>query len=119
VLFVYQGTEADGQSFFERYWPGVRAVADMDKVIYRGFGLQRGNLRQLAGPEVFACGLRATAKGHMIGKTIGDPMQMPGLFLVAGAQILWSHDYAHAADHPDWTALPTKLAAFTAAPAAN
>lgn len=39
---------------------------------------------------------------------------MPGLFLpVAGEQILWSHDYAHAADHPDWDALPAKLAAFS------
>jgi hypothetical protein len=27
---------------------------------------------------------------------------MPGVFLVRRETILWKHDYAHAADHPDY-----------------
>jgi hypothetical protein len=58
---------------------------------------------------VVACGLRAAAKGHVLGRIVGDPMQMPGMFWVRGGEILWRHDFRHAGDHPDLAALPALL----------
>lgn len=59
------------------------------------------------GSEVWACGARATLKGHTIGKPVGDPWMMPGLFLVTDTgRILWQHDYSHAGDHPNFADIP-------------
>ena len=56
-----------------------------------------------------ACALRAASKGHVLGKIVGDPLQMPGFFWVRGRDILWQHDFKHAGDHPDLAALPGLL----------
>ena len=45
-------------------------------------------------------------KGHVVGKPVGDPWQMPGLSLVQNPDVLWSHDFAHIGDHPDFTTMP-------------
>lgn len=110
LLFFYMGSVAEGQEFFAKAWPEARAVSDPSKIYYSAFGLARGSLGQLLSPGVVACGLRAAAKGHIGGKPVGDPQQMPGLFLVQGADVLWKHDFAHAGDHPDLTMLPKVVA---------
>ena len=35
---------------------------------------------------------------------------MPGVFLVQGGRVLWSHQYRHAGDHPDLARIPELLA---------
>ena len=111
VLFFFQGTAAQGKEFFPRFWKDARAVADLPKNFYNAFGLERGSLSQMFGPEVWACGIRAVAKGHFIGAPVGDPWMMPGLFYVQGNRVHWSHHFRHAGDHPDFETLPEKLAA--------
>lgn len=114
VLYVHPGTAAQGAPFFERLDPEARTVADPEGTIARGFGLKRGGLRELFGPSVWACGLRATRKGHGIGRPTGDVRMMPGMFLVRDGRILWEHRARHAGDHPDLARLPAMLAAATA-----
>lgn len=109
ILFFYQGTVADGEAFFDGSWPEARAVSDADRYFYQALGLERGTMRQMLAPDVWACGLRATLKGHTSGVPVGDPWQMPGLFLVQDGQILWRHQYRHAGDHPDFA----KIAAIS------
>lgn len=106
VLFFFQGTPEQGRAFFEKLWPDARAVADLPKNFYDGFGLERGGVGEMFGARVWACGVRAAAKGHFIGAPVGDPWTMPGVFLVRGADVLWQHDFAHAGDHPDWASIP-------------
>ena len=106
ILFFYQGGREDGAAFFRKLWPEATAVADLPRNFYDAFDIQRGGMKEMFGREVWACGVRAARKGHLIGKPKGDPWVMPGLFLVQGAQILWQHDFAHAGDHPDFAALP-------------
>lgn len=115
VLLVYQGTPEEGAAFFETVWPDVRAVADPDRRLYRAFGLRRGGGRQFLSPGVVACGIRATLKGNFVGPVQGDARQMPGLFLVAGRAILWTHDFRHAGDHPDFATLPARFAPLLSA----
>lgn len=72
-------------------------------------------MKEMFGPEVWACGVRATLKGSFIGRPVGDPWTMPGLFLVQGDKILWRRDFRHAGDHPDWSAIPQVATAVTGA----
>jgi len=102
ILFFYQGNVGDGEEFFQRYWPEARAVSDRSRQYYAAFGLERAGLKQLFGPEVVACGLRAASNGTVGGKPVGDTRMMPGAFLVNEDQILWQHNYRHIGDHPDF-----------------
>ncbi len=108
VLFFYQGTEEQGRAFFDDLWPEARAVADLAKRFYDGVGLARGSVGQMFGAKVWACGVRAAAKGHFVGAPVGDPWTMPGLFLVEpDGRVAWQHDFAHAGDHPDFARIPS------------
>lgn len=100
ILFFYQGTVNDGRDFFASLWREAKAIADLPKVFYNGFGLERGGMKEMFGAEVWACGVRAALKGHFIGAPVGDPWVMPGIFLVQKNQILWQHHFKHAGDHP-------------------
>jgi hypothetical protein len=106
----YQGTVADGEAFFDGLWPEARAVSDLSKTFYNAFGIKRGGMRELLGPEVWACGVRATAKGHLSGVPVGDPLSMPGLFLVEGDAIIWQHRFRHVGDHPNFARIAEEAA---------
>lgn len=111
VLYVHLGTPADGEAFFGQHDPEARTVADGPGNLYRAFGIKRGSVGQLFSPKVIACGLRASRKGHGAGRPIGDPWMLPGMFVVEGDQILWSHEAKHAADHPDFARIPEAVGA--------
>src|SRR5688572_17744647 len=106
VLFFCQSCPDEAVPFFEKYWPPARVVCDPDKEIYYGMGLRQGTHGQIWGLRVWTCSLRALAKGHVMSKPIGDPWLMPGAFLVQGQSILWSHQYDHQGDNPDWSKIP-------------
>ncbi len=42
-----------------------------------------------------------------MGVPVGDPLQMPGLFLVKGRKILKTHEFTHAGDHPEFQEFST------------
>lgn len=98
-------------TFLDDFWPEARAVSDPEQRIYRAFRLRRGNPWQLFGPGVWAAGWRAWRKKQRIGKPVGDPLQMPGWFVVEKDRVLAQHVSRHAGDHPDLTALRERAAA--------
>ena len=106
ILFVGQGTVEESQDFFADLWPEARVIANSSRDLYRAFGIRRGGMRQMMGPSVWACGIRAASKGNFIGKPMGDPQLLPGAFLVHSNQIVWEHRAKHAGDSPDWKAVP-------------
>lgn len=119
VVFVHMGTREQGDAFFGSYWPGVTAVSDPTRRLYEALGLQRGGLPQMFGPRAWTCGIRAVSKGHFVGKPVGDPWQMPGVFLLDGTvagdvPILWQHTFRHAGDHPNFADLATHPALVAA-----
>lgn len=113
IIFFFQGDNDQGEAFFRRLWPEARAVSDMPRKFYTAFDIQRGGLKEMFGAGVWACGVRASTKGHTIGAPVGDPWVMPGLFLIdpVSGQSLWQHDFAHAGDHPDWAKIPERIKA--------
>ena len=109
VLFVHMGAPDAGAGFFADMWPQARAIADAPGLpLYRAFGLEKGTPAQMMNLSVIACSVRAIGKGNIPGKPVGDPLQMPGLFLVQGRRVLWQRDYKHAGDSPVWADLPAQ-----------
>lgn len=106
VIFFSQGSQTESRAFMRRYWPEARVVSDPELVFYEDFGVRRGSVLKMFGPGVFSAKRRANAKGHGNGEADGDIWRMPGIFLVRGQEILWRHDFRHAADHPDFTTIP-------------
>ena len=87
--------------FLQIYGRMLEPSLTPDQQLYQRFGLARGSAAQMFGARVWACGVRAALKGHFIGKPVGDPWLMPGVFVVHGEQVLWQHDFVHAGDHPN------------------
>lgn len=109
VLMIHQGGAGTEAAFFEKHWPDACTLRDSKRVIYRGFGLGRGSLWQLFGPRSVGCALKTRLRGHALGQVVGDAFQMPGLFLVSGGRVLWTHGYQHAGDNPDFATLAERL----------
>ncbi len=109
VLFFYQGTPTEGRAFLRRYWPDVRAIADQEFAFYEDFGVEQGTFLQVLGPRALLATRRARAKGHDSGERAGDPWRLPGVFVVRGERILWTHRFGHQADHPDFGAVPALI----------
>lgn len=107
TVFVHQGEVAEGDAFFGRLWPEAAAISDPGGVLYRAFGVERGNLGQMFGPSSFACALRAAAKGNGVGRKVGDAWTLPAVVLIAeDGVVLWEHHGRHAGDHDVWDRIP-------------
>jgi hypothetical protein len=65
-------------------------------------------------PSLWQAERRARAKGLESGERSGDIWRMPGVFLVVGARVIWSHEFRHAGDHPDWDRIPSLVASLRA-----
>ena len=78
------------------------------------FGIRQASFLEALGPSVLVARGRASAKGHTNGERSGDIWRMPGLFAALGEQLLWEHTPSHAADHPDFAAIPALLRAAQA-----
>lgn len=88
-LYIHMGTPEQGEEFFARFDPEARAVSDPDKELYRAFGLERGTVWSLMGPSVWWSGTKAMLKGNGMGLPVGDPMMMPGVFLIHAGRVVW------------------------------
>ena len=115
VLFFSQGSPTESRVFLNRYWPTARAISDPELEFYEAFGVQQASFLQSLGPRVLLSSRRAKAKVHENGPRDGDIWRMPGVFLVRGAEVLWQHEFRHAADHPDFSRVPALAASCSTA----
>lgn len=113
ILFVHHGTAEQGAAFFQRSWPEARVISDATKQFYTAFGLVRGTWSQLLGPGALVRGVQAMLKGHGIGRPVGDPLLMPGAFLIHKDHVLWQHTYHHVGDHPDFAQFTAPMESAT------
>ena len=100
-MFIHRASVEAANEFFTDRAPDAIAIADPDGKLFAAFDLQRGSLWQLFGPSVWWRGLRATLRGHLVGRARGNVWQMPGAFLLRGQDVVWQHYAKHAGDHPD------------------
>jgi hypothetical protein len=101
-LVFFHASPSEGRAFLRRDWPTLRAVSGPMTELYEAFGVERGGVLQMFGPEVWTARSRAARKGLANGPRTRDVWRMPGVFLVRGGETVWAHEYRHAADHPDY-----------------
>jgi hypothetical protein len=103
TVFVHMGTEEQANDFFNIYGGFDQfRTGDPNKHLYRAFELAQGSLSQFFGLGSIASASRAAREGFRQGRTIGDPRQMPGAFLIYQGKVIDSHISAHAGDEPNW-----------------
>lgn len=101
MVAIAQGKPRHAERYCGALAPGVECLTDESTQPYSAYGLQRGSIGELASFQVAKATLRALAKGARVGKTIGDPTMMPGMFLIdQQGRIRYAYYSQHAGDHP-------------------
>jgi peroxiredoxin len=101
VAVVTMATPEQAAAFRASYRLPFRLLADPSCEVYRAYGLQRGSLWSVAGPVVWAAGLKSIVR-HGAGLPVGDPFQLAGTFVIDRDGII---RYAHrAANSASWPA---------------
>lgn len=76
--------------------------SDPDRVLYRALELRRGRFGELFGLRVWARGVAATLRGHIVGGLRGDGFQMPGAFVIHRGRVVREFRHARASDRPSY-----------------
>ena len=104
MAVIMQGTPEATAEFAAQFAPGLLCLADPERVAYRAFGLERGNLFQtFLNPKVWKAVSKASQKGYKVEPPPPgqDAMQMSGTFIIStGGRLLLPYYYDHIADHP-------------------
>lgn len=101
VVFVAMGSVEQTADFKRKMRSPHAFICDPDRELYRAFGLGRGDGKQMFNPKVFARGFGATLRGHFVGLPVGDPWQMPGVFLIeTTGDVSWAYRSVDASDNP-------------------
>ncbi len=116
IALVHLASEAAAARFFALWGMGdVPGVSDPRCELYAALELPKGNARTLFGPRVWWRGFRAGAPrwlggaGLGVGRPQGDPLQMPGTFLLHRGAVVREHRHVDVADRPDYCALARGL----------
>lgn len=112
------GDESDSRTIRERFAFGPsEIISDPNRRLHTALNLQQGTLLRMFSPRTWVRGFHsAIIKGHGFGKPVGDPWQMPGVFLIHRGQILREFRHRSPADRPDYLALAAGGATGTVAP---
>jgi peroxiredoxin len=112
IVLGHMTSAEDFAAFAGRYGlADIAAVADPQRTLYKGLGLKRGRVMQLIGLRVLRAWFKSALAGHLPGRIKGDPLQLPGAFLLHHGQVVKSHTYRDASDRPDYVTLATPLQA--------
>jgi peroxiredoxin len=105
VALVTMGTVAKTAAFRSRFGLTFTCFADSEHAAYRAYELPLGRTSQIAGPAVWAAGLRSFLRAGL-GKPVGDVRQMPATLVIdSGGVIRFRHDAATSADNPSHEAI--------------
>jgi hypothetical protein len=108
VAFVHMSGDAEVRPFFEKAGIGdVSRISDRGKTLYAAFGLAHGSLLRLVGPSVLLRGATAIFS-HGVGAPMGDPLQMPGAFVIRDGEIVTAFRHDTIADRPDYVAMAAR-----------
>jgi peroxiredoxin len=98
------GEPKHAQRYCGQLAPSVMCLVNATKEAYKAFGLARGSLMQLMGPQIFINGAKASAQGFAQGETTGDALMIGGTFVIDQAGIIrFAHYDADASDHPEFS----------------
>lgn len=104
LTFVHMSTEETAQSFFDQFnLKNVMHISDPQCELYAQFGLTKGTFTQLMGLRTWMGGFRTRKKGiHISAQSIGDSLQMPGIFILCNGAVAESYIHKVISDKPDY-----------------
>lgn len=111
VAFIHMGSEAEAQPFFARWGdPEIARFSDPEARLYHEFGLRRMTIGELFNPTswltVWKRGFEAAIiRRFGFGAPVGDPLRMPGAFLLHQGRIVREYRHQTPADRPDYESL--------------
>lgn len=110
VVFVHMAENEIATEIFSKYdIPDILHISDINKEFYKAFGLAKGDFKQLFGFKSFLGMGRAGVKGHLPSSgLIGDPNQMPGVFVVEKENVTNYFLYNSVGDYPNYISLLKK-----------
>ncbi|MEM6885791.1 MAG: SelL-related redox protein [Verrucomicrobiota bacterium] len=113
VLLVHMSESGDMAQLLDRYGlSDMQHIPDPHCELYRAFGLKKGELTQLFGPQVWSRGWEAGVRQrHGVGWLDGDGFQMPGIFGLIQGKVKTVFIHQHAAERPDYLELSHNLLA--------
>lgn len=101
MVAIGQGTGERSAAFRREHDLPFVVLGDPERAGYAAFGLRRGTVLDMLRPSLVLAGIRATVAGARQSTTEGDPMQMPGTFVIdRGGIVRYAHPGAHAGDTP-------------------
>jgi peroxiredoxin len=110
IVFVSMADPAEAEEFKAKILSPHRFVCDPGARLYEAFGLGRGKIGEMLNLRTLAQGAAATFQGHGMGRPVGDPWRMPGVFVIdRGGRIAWSHRSRDASDNPPVAAVVAAL----------
>ncbi len=104
-VFVHMDENQTAEEYFRKFGlPKVEHVSDPDCRYYEVFGLVKGKYSQLFGLKTWLRGAEVAAtKGiYPAAPGVGDGLQMPGIFLIRDAKVVYSFIHHSVADKPDY-----------------
>ncbi len=120
VVLIGLGTPERAASFCGDRQIPFTCVADPDVSAHRAFGLKRGSLRQVMGPQVYLRWAKARLISDMpfpSAKLGEDVLQMPGTFVVDTDGIVrYAHRNKDVTDNPANEEILEVLTALSSAP---
>lgn len=100
VAVVTMGTPDQMAEFRKRLDLPFACFADPGRIAYQAFELAKGSIGKVAGMAVWKKSFMALLR-HGGGLPVGDPMQMPGAFVIDSAGVIqFAHYPRNSADHP-------------------
>jgi peroxiredoxin len=102
IVAVFQYRAEPTRNFCRRREVELDCLGDPDREGYRAVGLERGSLKDYAGPKMAKRTIQAVASGHMVKSPKGgDVSQLPGTFVVgADGRVAFAHYNRDSSDNP-------------------
>jgi hypothetical protein len=105
IVLIHMNTQEQAKELFESY--GLEHfihISDPHRHLYRLFGLRRVSFSELVNPVTCRQFFNSTIlEGHRQGRLNGDPMQMPGVFVVYQNEIVYTYYPKYISDQPNFS----------------
>lgn len=108
LVFVHMTEPQTAVKYFQEYeFENFDHIPDPESRMYRRFGLGKGTLTQLFGLKTWVRGykLNKSDEYNLSTKSVGDNLQMPGVFLLHKGQVVEKFIHNSIADKPDYDKL--------------
>ena len=107
IVLVHMATNEVAQRYFQKYKIShLDHISDPECLLYKQFGLVKGNFNQLFGFRSWIRGLDAgSIKGHGWGVQLGDGFQMPGVFTILEGKVVSEFRHRFVSDKPDYKSM--------------